>query len=82
MTAPVNCVCPKCLDWKIEGVKAMATIPDNRTDLTILCLGIAAEKFDEDAKVAMSAGQPHMAQQFERQAKEARELQFQIEEQG
>jgi hypothetical protein len=35
---------------------------------------LAAERFDEDAKASREAGQARLAEQFERQARESREL--------
>lgn len=43
-------------------------------------LGIAAERFDEHIQTMRDANQPRLADQFERQAKQARELAQRIEE--
>lgn len=42
-------------------------------------LCVAANKFDESAKVSLEAGYPMLVEQFERQAKESRELASKIE---
>ncbi len=42
-------------------------------------LRVAARRFDEDAHIARKAGQVQLAEQFELQAKESRELAEEIE---
>ena len=48
--------------------------------VTVVCaLRLAAERYDEDVKVCNKSGHPRLAEQFERQAKDARELADKIE---
>lgn len=47
---------------------------------TISCaLSIAAGVFDDDAATAMADGHPRIAAQFDRQAREARQLAYDID---
>jgi propanediol dehydratase small subunit len=47
--------------------------PDERATITH-GLRVASDRFDEDAKVARQAGHPRLAEQFERQAADSRQI--------
>ena len=49
-------------------------------EVTVVCaLRLAAERYDEDVKVCNENGHPRLAEQFVRQAKDARALADKIE---
>lgn len=67
--------CPRC-DKHLSG---LALLDNQDRGIAVHALRVAADRFDEDAKVAREANQPRLAEQFEKQARESRQLADEID---